>query len=161
MAAGDAGGGNGKASRRNIASKSGESELGVAPCAHAVFVAAVGAHIGVVGGALAQAFDGGGVGGHVNGSHLIGVEVGGGAVGNLPSVLSFFAVGPAQGGGVGGLRVASQVGRLNAGGSFGNDDIVQVNVSISIAIVGCALEDDDHIFGADIVVEDDFLFSPT
>ena len=116
LAAGDGIACHGKAGGSHVTSESRECNLCGIPSAVAI-VSAVGAHVGIVSGALGETFNSSRVGGHVNRGNSAGVEVSIGAIGNLPSILGSCTIGPAQRGGVGGLSSAVKVGNWTAGRS--------------------------------------------
>ena len=53
-----------------------------------------------------------------------------------------------------------KAGGRQAGRGFSYDDIVEIDVCIAIAIVGSALEHDDHTLGIGVFDKVDFFFRP-
>ena len=134
LAAGDSVGSHGKASGSHVTSEGGEGGVSNAPVTVAIG-AAVGAHVGIVCGALGETFNSSRVGGHIDDGggdqclSIIGVEVAASLVGNLPSVLTFRAIGPFQNGGVSCTRTGcfEHKGRgLAASGNLLNNEIIHI-----------------------------------
>ena len=120
----------------------GESTIGHAPLA-VTERAAIGTHISVISGKRCQTGDGARIAGHIGNGVLsqVGfrIEVGASLVGDLPSGLPCFAVGPAQGGSATCGIHENGVRRLLARQFFLHLEVVEVESVVALVV---ALQDD-------------------